>query len=315
MKIFRNIEIFDIRNPVVSIGVFDGVHVGHRKIIERLIELASEYDGESVIITLWPHPKGVLQNENNNSFCLTTQKEKEMLLQELGVDNLIVLPFTRELSQTTFSDFVRQYLVERIRAKHIIVGYNHHFGKNRKGSYDYLKKVAEKYGFSVEQLNPVIVKDTKVSSSVIRRSLEQGKVEKANLLLGYSYFIHGNVVPGEKIGRKIGFPTANIRLSDSRKLLPGCGVYAVRVIFEGDEYMGMLNIGTSPTIKEKYPGKTVEVHIIDFQREIYNKEVDIHFVKRLRDEVKFSNDKELIRQLNDDKNKVMRLLSKGQPIL
>ncbi len=310
MKIFRDIEIFDVKNPIVSIGVFDGVHVGHKKIIDRLNELAYQYDGESVIITLWPHPKGVLQNENNNSYCLTTQKEKEILLEKMGVDNLIVLSFTKELSQTTFRDFVRHYLFNKIKAKHIVVGYNHHFGKDRKGSYDYLKKVSEEYGFFVEQLNPVIVMDSKVSSSVIRRYLEDGRIEKANILLGYSYFIHGNIVAGEKIGRKIGFPTANINLSDSHKLLPGGGVYAVRVILEGNEYKGMLNIGTSPTIKEKFTQKTIEVHIIDFHREIYNKEVDIYFIKRLRDEKKFINDEELIKQLNSDKNKVIRLLSK-----
>ncbi len=310
MNIYRDIEKLSIKNPVVSIGVFDGVHLGHRKIIDRLNVLASGYKGESVIITLWPHPKGVLKKENNNSFCITTQKEKEELLDKTGVDNLIVLPFTRKLSQTTFGDFTRHYLVNKIGVKHIVVGYNHHFGKDRKGGYQYLKDISGEYGFSVEQLDPLIVRNRKVSSSVIRQNLEGGRIEAANMLLGYSYFIHGKIVPGDKIGRTIGFPTANINLSDSHKLLPGEGVYAVKVILDNNEYNGMLNIGTSPTIKEKFAQKTIEVHIINFYNEIYDKKVTIHFVKRLRDEKKFENDEGLIKQLLADKNKVIRLLSK-----
>lgn len=310
MKIFRDIEILSVNNPVVSLGVFDGVHVGHKKIIDRLNELAGEYNGESVIITFWPHPKDVLQNEDNNCYCLTTREEKETLLDKLGVDNLILIPFTRELAETSFRDFVRHYLINKISTKHIVVGFNHHFGKDRKGNYEYLKKVSGEYGFTVEQLSPVIVMNSKVSSSVIRSNLEKGSIEKANTLLGYSYFINGRIVPGKQIGRKIGFPTANINLSDSHKLLPGGGVYAVRVFLQGKEYKGMLNIGTSPTIREKLPQKTIEVHIIDFHREIYNKEVNVHFIKRLRDETKFDSDEELIEQLKADKNKIVRLLSK-----
>jgi riboflavin kinase/FMN adenylyltransferase len=310
LRIFRDIEKFSVKNPVVSLGVFDGVHVGHKKIVYRLNELASEYNSESLIITFWPHPKDVLHDNDSNCYCLTTREEKEALLNELGVDNLIVIQFTRELAQTSFRDFVRHYLINKINTKHLVVGFNHHFGKDRKGNYEYLKKVSGEYGFTVEQLSPVIVMNSKVSSSVIRRNLEKGSIEMANTLLGYLYFINGRIVPGERIGRKMGFPTANISLSDNHKLLPGDGVYAVRVFLQGNEYNGMLNIGTSPTIEEKLPQKTIEVHIIDFQREIYNKEVNIRFIKRLRDEKKFDSDEKLIEQLKEDKNKVVRLLSK-----
>ena len=310
LKIYNDIEILKLKNPIVSIGIFDGVHVGHKKIINRLNELASEYNGESVIVTLWPHPRGVLQKENNNSHYLTTLEEKEYLLDKLGVDNLIILPFTRQLSEKTFSDFTKHYLINKIKAKHIVIGYNHHFGKDREGDFQYLKGISKEYGFNVEQLSPVIVNDSYVSSSAVRQNIENGRIETANKLLGYAYFIQGKIVAGRKIGRKMGFPTANINLSDSNKLLPGNGVYAVKVFIDSDEYKGMLNIGTRPTIKEKCAVETIEVHIIDFSKEIYKKEVIIHFIERLREEKKFGSEKELIDQLNFDKYKVMRLLSK-----
>jgi riboflavin kinase/FMN adenylyltransferase len=310
LKIYNNIEKFNAKNPIVSIGIFDGVHIGHKKIIDRLNELAIKYKGESVLITLWPHPREILKPDNNNSLLLTTREEKECLLEKSGIHNLITLPFTKEFSQISFRDFVKDYLIDRIKVRHLVIGYNHHFGKDRKGDFKYLKNISEEYGFSVEQLRPVIFQKSYVSSSLIRRNLEKGKIETANILLGYNYFINGKVIIGDRIGRRLGYPTANIKLNDSHKLLPKNGVYAVKVRMYQNEYNGMLYIGTSPTTKGDLYNRTIEVHIIDFKGEIYNKEISINFLGRIRDEKKFRNEEELINQLNSDKNKILYLLSK-----
>jgi riboflavin kinase/FMN adenylyltransferase len=310
LKIYNNIEKFNAKNPIVSIGIFDGVHIGHKKIIDRLNELAIKYKGESVLITLWPHPREILKPDNNNSLLLTTREEKECLLEKSGIHNLITLPFTKEFSQISFRDFVKDYLIDRIKVRHLVIGYNHHFGKDRKGDFKYLKNISEEYGFSVEQLRPVIFQKSYVSSSLIRRNLEKGKIETANILLGYNYFINGKVIIGDRIGRRLGYPTANIKLNDSHKLLPKNGVYAVKVRMDQNEYNGMLYIGTSPTTKGDLYNRTIEVHIIDFKGEIYNKEISINFIGRIRDEKKFRNEEELIDQLNSDKYKILNILSK-----
>ncbi len=310
MKIFNDIENFNARNPVVSIGIFDGVHVGHKKIIDRLNELAVQYNGESVLVTLWPHPKEILEPENNNSLLLTTKKEKELLLDKSGIDNLIILPFTRGFSQLTFQEFTRHYLIDKIKAKHIVIGYNHYFGKDRKGNFEYLSNISKEYGFTVEQLSPVIIQKSYVSSSIIRKNLEKGNIEAANKFLGYNYFINGKIIVGEKIGRRLGFPTANIELDDLHKLLPKNGVYAVKARLDEREYKGMLYIGTSPTIKTSYYNKKIEVHLLDFKGEIYKKEICVDFIARIRDERKFESEKELIIQINSDKYKILSILSK-----
>ncbi len=310
LKIYDDIENFNAKNPVVSTGIFDGVHIGHRKIIDRLNELAVEYGGESVLVTLWPHPKEILKSEDNNSLLLTTREEKEMLLEQSGVDNLITLPFTREFSQTSFRDFVKNYLIDKIKAKHIVIGYNHHFGKGRKGGFNNLMNISEEYGFFVEQLKPVIFNNSYVSSSVIRQNIEKGRIETANILLGYKYFINGKIIAGDMIGRRLGYPTANIELNDSHKLLPKNGVYAVKVRLDKGEHNGMLYIGTSPTTKQNLSPRTIEVHIIDFKGEIYGRKITINFIGRIRNEIKFNNEDELIKQLNSDKYKILNLLSK-----
>jgi riboflavin kinase/FMN adenylyltransferase len=310
LKIFNDIENFNARNPVVSIGIFDGVHVGHKKIIDRLNELAVQYNGESVLVTLWPHPKEILKPENNNSLLLTTKKEKELLLDKSGIDNLIILPFTREFSQLTFQEFTRHYLIDKIKVKHIVIGYNHYFGKDRKGNFEYLSNISKEYGFTVEQLSPVIIQKSYVSSSIIRKNLEKGNIEAANKFLGYNYFINGKIIVGEKIGRRLGFPTANIELDDSHKLLPKNGVYAVKARLDERGYKGMLYIGTSPTIKSSYYNKKIEVHLLDFKGEIYKKEICVDFIARIRAEKKFESEKELINQINSDKYKILSILSK-----
>ncbi len=310
LNIYNDIENFNAKNPVVSTGIFDGVHIGHRKIIDRLNELAVKYGGESVLVTLWPHPKEILKPGNNNSLLLTTREEKEMLLEQSGVDNLITLPFTREFSQTSFRDFVKNYLIDKIKAKHIVIGYNHHFGKDRKGGFNNLMNISEEYGFFVEQLKPVIFNNSYVSSSVIRQNIEKGRIETANILLGYKYFINGKIIAGDMIGRRLGYPTANIELNDSHKLLPKNGVYAVKVRLDKGEHNGMLYIGTSPTTKQNLSPRTIEVHIIDFKGEIYGRKITINFIGRIRNEIKFNNEDELIKQLNSDKYKILNLLSK-----
>jgi riboflavin kinase/FMN adenylyltransferase len=310
LKIFTDIENFYARNPVVSIGIFDGVHVGHRKIIDRLKELAMQNDGESVLVTFWPHPRKIIGQGKNNSLLLTTKKEKELLLEKSGIANLIVLPFTRQFSQMTFREFAMYYLIDRIKVKHMVIGHNHHFGKDRKGSFRYLKKISKEYGFTVEQVSPVVIQKSIVSSSVIREKLENGNIESANKFLGYNYFINGRIKAGEKIGRRLGFPTANIEPDDSHKLLPKNGVYAVKAGLDEVEYKGMLYIGTSPTINTKYYNKKVEVHLLDFQGEIYSKGICVNFIARIRDEIKFRDEEELISQIYSDKHNILSILSK-----
>ncbi len=310
LKIYNDIENFNAKNPIVSVGIFDGVHIGHKKIIDRLNELAVRYNGESVLVTLWPHPKEILKPDDNNSLLLTTRKEKEFLLEKSGIDNLITIPFTKEFAQISFRDFIKDYLIAKIKVKYLVIGYNHHFGKDRKGNFKYLKSISEEYGFSVEQMKPVRFRKSYVSSSVIRQNLEKGKVETANILLGYNYFINGSIIIGDRIGRKLGFPTANIKLNDSHKLLPKKGVYAVKVLLDRKEYKGMLNIGTGPTLRGNSSPGTIEVHIIDFKGEIYDKQIGINFIGRIRDEKKFRNEEELINQLNSDKYKILNLLSR-----
>jgi riboflavin kinase/FMN adenylyltransferase len=310
LKIFTDIKNFYARNPVVSIGIFDGVHIGHMKIIDRLKELAKQFDGESVLVTLWPHPRKILGQGKNNSLLLTTKKEKELLLEKSGIANLIILPFTKKFSQMTFREFTMYYLIDKIKVKHMVIGHNHHFGKNREGSFKYLKSISKEYGFTVEQVSPVIIQKSIVSSSVIRKELENGNIESANKFLGYNYFINGRIKAGEKIGRRLGYPTANIGLDDSHKLLPKNGVYAVKARLDKLEYKGMLYIGTSPTIKTKYYNKKVEVHLLDFHGEIYSKGICVDFIARIRDEIKFKNEEELISQINSDKHNILSILSK-----
>jgi len=302
--IHNQIESFNIKNPVVTIGVFDGVHQGHQKVLKRLNQIAEQSDGESVVFTFWPHPRIVLSKDMHSMRLLSTIDEKKYLLSNAGIGHLIINPFTKEFSELTACQFIEEYLVKKIGVKHLLIGYNHRFGKDRKYGFDFLNDCAQKYGFSIEKLEAQLVDNEKVSSTIIRDFLNQGKIDRANKYLGYTYFISGNVVEGNQIGRKIGFPTANVQVPELYKQIPMDGVYAVRVKLNGDNYFGMLNIGTRPTIQDDIKSKNIEVHILDFDQKIYHQTITVFFEKRIRDEFKFNSLDELMLQLQKDKREV-----------
>ncbi len=294
-------------NPVVTIGIFDGVHQGHVEILRRIRELAAVYNGESVVITLWPHPRFVLQPENKELRLLSTLDEKTELIARHGIDNLIILPFDLNLANITYDRFVSDYLVGKIGARHVVVGFNHHFGKDRKGTFENLQISAREHGIKAERLEQVIIDNTHVSSSGVRHMIEEGRIGAANSILGYPYFIQGNVVEGIKLGRKLGYPTANILLSEPKKLLPRNGVYAVMAKIDERVCKGMLSIGLRPTIDLPERNRTVEVNLFDFEGDLYGKHIRISFLEWLRCEKKFDSLQELKEQITKDKEEILKI--------
>jgi riboflavin kinase/FMN adenylyltransferase len=300
MKVYTNIDDFKgVKNPVVTTGTFDGVHLGHQKIIARLKDAAREENGETVLLTFSPHPRMVLFPDDNELKLLNTLSEKTELLEKYGVDHLIIYPFTKEFSRLTSIEFVRNILVNSIQTKRLVIGYNHHFGRNREGSFEHLKEYGPLYGFEVEEIPAKDIDHIQISSTKIRNALLIGDVKTATLYLGHTYTLTGGVVKGKQLGRTIGYPTANLQIGDHYKLIPGDGVYAVKVKHKNSFYAGMLNIGNNPTIQDK--GKSIEVNIFDFDSVIYGDDVTIYFIERLRDEVKFNSLEELKEQLAKDK--------------
>lgn len=308
MKVYHDINNFKAHNPVVTIGTFDGVHLGHQKVIERLKAYARKYQGESVIFTFFPHPRLVISKNGNNLRLLTTLEEKKQLFEKSGIDHLIVYPFTKEFSELSYSRFVKDILVEKIHTRCLVLGYDHRFGKNREGSFEYLTMCAKHYHFQIEKLEPLLVDELHVSSTKIRKSLEEGDIMRANRYLGYRFTLHGKVVEGKRLGREMGFPTANIEASDVYKLIPGYGVYAVELFFLGKKYGGMLNIGTRPTFNNNADNRSIEVHIFNFFGNLYNKEITLIFVAKIREEKKFSGPEALAVQLRRDKEVAQRIL-------
>ena len=307
MKIINDISLFQKSNTVVTIGIFDGVHRGHIEILNRLKELAAEYHGESVVVTLWPHPRFVLQPENTELRLLASLDEKISLIEKQGIDNLIILPFNKRLANITYDRFVADYIVGRIGARHVVVGFNHHFGKDRKGTFENLQKSAKEHGIIAERLNQVIIDKLRVSSSGIRNMIEEGRINTANKALGYPYFLTGMVVEGNKLGRTLGFPTANIQIDEPKKLLPRNGVYAVVVQVNGNHYQGMLNVGIRPTIDLPKHERIVEVNLFDFQENIYDLPIRVAFLEWLRCEKKFNSLQELKEQIMIDKEEVLKI--------
>lgn len=307
MKIYNHIDEFqDVKNPIVTIGTFDGVHLGHQKIIEKMKMDAEKYQGETVVITFYPHPRIVLHADSQNLKFINTQERKIKLLEKSGIDHLIIIEFTREFSRLNSATFIKDYLVDKIKTRKLIIGYDHHFGKNRLGDFSTLYDLGYRYGFEVEKIAAQNVENLAISSTKIRRALNEGKIRTANILLGYTYSITGKVVYGNKIGRTIGFPTANIELDDEYKLITANGVYACRVEYDGKMYEGMGNIGVRPTVN--HSNLTIEVNIFDFDKEIYGESITIFFVDRIRDEIKFENLAGLREQLIRDKVNVLGLL-------
>jgi len=301
VKIHRDLNSFHAQSPVLTIGTFDGVHLGHRKIIARLHDLAKSINGESVIFTFDPHPRKIVAPGETSLRLLTTLDEKIALFEQSGIDHLIIYPFTPEFAQLTYEEFVENILVGQIHTKLLVVGYDHKFGNNRKGDFEFLKNCADRMGFQIEKLDALLMNETNISSTKIRDAIQQGDFETANAFLGYPFTLHGTVVEGQKLGRKIQFPTANVEASDPDKIIPGHGVYAVKVKVLDHTYQGMLNIGSRPTVNNNADHRSIEVHIFDFDSDIYGEQIEVVFFKKLREEQKFSSLDALKEQLAKDK--------------
>ncbi len=309
MEVHKGFKDLHFRDPVVTMGIFDGVHRGHAVIIERLITRAAELNGESVIITFDPHPRLVLEYGSKNISFLSTQEEKVTLLKGTGAGHLIISEFDRRLSSIAAADFIRTILIDMIGMKHLIVGYDHHFGHRGSGDYKTITECASLFGFTVERIAGVEDQGVTISSSRIREALLSGNLGEANRWLGYNYFLKGRVVEGMKLGRRLGFPTANIKPDDNFKLIPANGVYAVVVNIKRQTYNAVLSIGFNPTVRKQPCDRSIEVHIFDFEQNIYNQEVEIVFRFRLRNEIKFNDEKELAGQMKIDKADAIKLLT------
>ena len=290
---------------VLTTGTFDGVHVGHQTILNRLIHIAKKNNGESVILTFYPHPRKVLYDDHELKL-ITTQNEKLNLLEKSGVDHVVVQPFTKEFSRFTSIEFIRDVLVKELNTKKLVIGYDHHFGRNREGTFNHLKECSSLYGFEVEEIPVFEVNEVNVSSTKIRNALQIGNVKMASSFLLRNYTLEGRVVEGEKLGRELGYPTANILVKESYKLIPKEGVYAVKIILQNTIHLGMLNIGYKPTFNKG--NLSIEVNIFDFNEHIYGELIQVEFVDRIRNEKKFNSKKELIQQLKIDRNKAEKIL-------
>lgn len=309
MIIHEGYENLNLVTPVVTLGIFDGVHRGHRTLLDCLVSRAIEAKGESVVITFSPHPSLVLEQNLGNLSFLTTMEEKKVLLENANVDHLIIIEFTNQFSKIQACDFIKDALVEKIGTKHLIIGYNHHFGRRGEGNFNTIKHCTESLDFRVEQVQGFHTEEGAISSSSIREALLEGRLDEANRWLGYSYSISGTIVEGRKIGRSIGFPTANIKPDYQYKLIPGNGVYAVEVQFDGLIYPSMLSIGSNPTVNNDAGIRSIEVHILNFDKDIYGRAISVIFRKRLRDEIKFDNTDQLAEQMKLDQQQVILLLT------
>jgi riboflavin kinase/FMN adenylyltransferase len=301
VSIFFNIsELSQVTNSIVTIGTFDGVHLGHQKIIKRLVELKQKEGGEIVLFTFDPHPRKILFPDQKDLRLITTTKEKCEILKMFGVDYVLVYPFTKEFSKMQAQNYISDIIARGLKTKTLVIGYDHRFGSNREGNIDTLKEFASIYNFEVEEIPAQEINQLNVSSTRIRKAIEEGDVKTANDFLGYSFFITGTVVKGKQLGRTIGYPTANIFIDNADKLIPKIGVYAVNVINKGVTYKGMLNIGTNPTTDFDNKVK-IEVNIFDFDQDIYGETLKVEFVKWIRNEEKFANLDELNQALANDK--------------
>lgn len=309
VKLFYDIEETGLKDAVVTSGMFDGVHSGHQILLSRTIVRGMEQNRPSVIVTYRPHPRIVLQKEPGIEL-LTSYDERIKRFEASGVDAVIVLEFTKEFSRLSSNDFLNDYLIGKLGMKHFVIGYDHRFGKNRDKGYDAYQAICEKNKVDIERVKAHFEKDKIVSSSLIRDNLRAGKVKTANTMLGYEYMLSGTVKSGIQIGRKLGFPTANIELDDPLKLVPGQGVYSCWVELDGLKYPGMLNIGYRPTLNTNKDDVTIEVHILNFDQDIYNEKIRLHLVGHLRNEMAFPNLNALIDQLKKDEKKALVQLSK-----
>lgn len=303
MKIKSAADYNQIKDSVVTIGTFDGVHLGHQKIIKRLVAIAHAEELQALVLTFFPHPRMVVQNDTSIKL-INTIDEKADLIQDLGVDHLVVKAFTKDFSRLTSLEYVRDVLVNKLHVKHIIVGYDHHFGRNRTANISDLKEFGAFYGFKVTEISAQEVGDVAVSSTKIRSALSEGAIKVANQFLGYNFFLKGTVVKGKGLGKTIQFPTANLKIEEPYKLIPKKGVYLVQSIIDAKLVYGMLNIGTNPTVSDANE-LSVEVFFFDFDQTLYGTAVNIQFLDRIRDEIKFSGLEALKAQLEQDQQTAM----------
>jgi riboflavin kinase/FMN adenylyltransferase len=307
LRVFSGIDQYDrIGETCLTTGTFDGVHLGHRKIIQMLNDFAREEGRRSVLLTFHPHPRKVLFPDDHGLQLLTTMDEKLELLEAAGLDDVIIHPFSKAFSRFNAVEYVRDLLVNGLKMKHMVIGYDHHFGRNREGDIHQLRELAPIYDFSVTEIAAQDIDDVNISSTKIRNALLEGDVSLAHNFLGYRYQFEGRVVPGKKRGRTLGYPTANLVLVDDTKLVPASGVYAVDVHYNGKPYRGMMNIGCNPTFEgEAEP--TVEVHLLDFNQDIYNEVIKVTLLHYLRPERRFSNADDLVIQMDQDRADAERL--------
>jgi riboflavin kinase/FMN adenylyltransferase len=298
LKTFSNIREYNNKKSVVTIGTFDGVHIGHKKILEKIIFNAKELNCESVVLTFFPHPRMVLQ-DNSVVQLLNTVDEKTILLEKTGIDNLIIHPFNQEFSRLTAEEFVKEILVNQLNIRKIIIGYDHRFGRNRTANINDLIVFGKEYGFEVEQISAQEINDNAVSSTKIRNAILEGNINLANNYLGYNYFFSGIVIKGKQVGRTIGFPTANIKINEDYKLIPKNGVYIVKSNYDKKTIFGLMNIGTRPTVEGK--NQTIEVFFLDFDKAIYYESLTIEIIEFIRNEQKFDSLNDLKNQINEDK--------------
>lgn len=299
MKLFHSINDFQsTKKTILTLGTFDGVHIGHKKILERITENTENGKYESLVLTFFPHPRMVLQ-EKSEIRLLNTIGEKIKLLEATGIENLIVHPFNESFSRLTAEEFVRTILVEKFQIQKIIIGHDHRFGRNRTANIDDLIAFGIEYGFEVEQISAEEIQDVSVSSTKIRKALNEGNMALANEYLGYNYFLNGTIVKGKQLGRTIGFPTANINIEEDYKLIPKIGVYVVKATINNESLFGMMNIGFNPTVNGEK--QTIEVHLFNFDKDIYDQNIEVSLLHYIRDEQKFSSVDALKAQLHQDK--------------
>ena len=309
MNTFYNIEDFKkVPNAVVTIGTFDGVHRGHQEILRNMVNRAKEIGGESVVVTFYPHPRQVLSHDSGIRF-ISTQEEKIAHLEALGIDNLIIIKFTKEFAAIPSEDFIKDYLVKNIQPAVLIIGYDHHFGKGRTGDFGMLYELGSQYHFKVEKIQEQDVDNVAVSSTKIRHFLENGDIKHANMLLGYEFSYTGKVVHGQQVGHKMGYPTANIEVAEEFQLIEKQGVYATFAEIGGRSYPAMTYIGKRPTMEDNRP-QSIETHIISFDGTLYDKEIKIRFVDFVRDDKKFDNFEALKRQIGIDEQIIINILNK-----
>ncbi len=299
MRVHQSIENYDHKekSSVLTIGTFDGVHIGHQKIIQRLNQIKNGNVEKSMILTFYPHPRRVL-DQSNDIKMLTTMEEKIQLLEKFGLDDLIIEPFTKEFSRLSALDFVRNILVNQLHIKQLVIGYDHQFGKNREGNFEQLTEFGELYDFTVEKISAQEIESVSVSSTKIRKAIENGDMSTANKYLGYHYLLTGEIIKGQGIGRKINFPTVNLSIAEDFKLIPKKGVYIVRAHFNEASNFGIMNIGFRPTVGGK--GQTIEIHLLDFYGDLYGSKIQVEVLTRLRDEKKFESIEDLAAQISRD---------------